>query len=136
MYKGRLVEQKDPRDTRRLADRILRMRIEVLAVQEVEHIGMLQSFNRDLLGGLYPHLALIEGNDQRLLDVGILSILPIGPVTTHQTAVHKDDPRERVFSRDLLQAEIRDNRGDKLFNVYNTHLKSHFVPYDEDPVEG
>lgn len=135
-FKGRLVEQKDPRDTRRLAKRILRTRIDVLAVQEVEHIGMLHSFNRKLLSGLYPHLALIEGNDQRLLDVGILSMLPIGPVTTHQTAVHKDDPRERVFSRDLLQAEIRDHRGDKLFNVYNTHLKSHYVPYDEDPVEG
>lgn len=136
MYMGRMVSQKDPRETRRLAKRIRSLNINVLAVQEVEHIGMLRSFNEKLLGGLYPHLALIEGNDKRLLDVGILSMLPIGPVTTHQTAVHNDKPEERVFSRDLLQAEIRDNRGNKLFNIYNTHLKSHFLPHNEDPNEG
>ncbi|MGH9833125.1 MAG: endonuclease/exonuclease/phosphatase family protein, partial [Blastocatellia bacterium] len=36
----------------------------------------------------------------------------------------------------LLQVEILANNGDKLFTVYNTHLKSHFVPFGEDPVQG
>ena len=51
-------------------------------------------------------------------------------------AEHPDSPKSRVFSRDLLQVEILDDNGDKLFNIYNTHLKSHFVPHGQDPAEG
>ena len=32
--------------------------------------------------------------------------------------------------------EIQNQNGDKLFNLYNTHLKSHFVPFGQDPVQG
>ena len=112
------------------------MNADVLAVQEVEHIEILKQFNRDNLNNLYPHVALVEGNDSRLIDVGILSKLPLGPITSHQTATHPEDPGRRVFGRDLLQVEILDAAGHKLFNLYNTHLKSHFVPVGEDPVAG
>ncbi|HUG82860.1 MAG TPA: endonuclease/exonuclease/phosphatase family protein [Bryobacterales bacterium] len=136
-FMGRLVRAKDPAGTADVARRIRDvMDADVLAVQEVEHIEILKRFNTDDLGGLYPHVALVEGNDQRLIDVGILSKLPIGTIISHQTAVHPDQPGRRVFSRDLLQVEILDNNGDKLFNLYNTHLKSHFVPFGEDPDQG
>lgn len=136
-FMGSLVRAKDDVDTDRIAARITDvMDADVLAVQEVEHIGILRRFNSENLGGLYPHVALIEGNDRRFIDVGILSKLPIGPITSHQTAVHPDVPDERVFGRDLLQVQILDNNGDKLFTIYNTHLKSHFVPFGEDPVQG
>ena len=104
--------------------------------QEVEHIEILKQFNREHLGGLYPYVVLVEGNDQRLIDVGLLSKFPIGPIGSHQAAVHPDDPTRRVFSRDLLQVEIQNQNGDKLFNIYNTHLKSHFVSFGQDPVQG
>ena len=68
--------------------------------------------------------------------MGILSKFPIGRIVSHQTAVHPVEPTRRVFSRDLLQVEILDNRGNKLFTIYNTHLKSHYVPFGEDPVQG
>ena len=136
-FMGRLVKQKDPEDTSVIADRILNaMDADVLAVQEVEHIEILKQFNRDQLGGLYDHVALIEGNDPRLIDVGVLSKLPIGAITSHQTATHPDDPGARVFGRDLLQVEILKPNGDRLFNLYNTHMKSHFVPHDQDQDEG
>jgi endonuclease/exonuclease/phosphatase family metal-dependent hydrolase len=136
-FMGRLVRAKDAAGTADIARRIRDvMDADVLAVQEVEHIEILKRFNTDHLGGLYRHVALVEGNDQRLIDVGILSKLPIGTIISHQTAVHPEDPGRRVFSRDLLQVEILDNNGDKLFNLYNTHLKSHFVPFGEDPDEG
>ncbi len=136
-FMGRLVRAKDQADTDAIARRITdAMNADVLAVQEVEHIGILKHFNQANLGGLYPHVALIEGNDQRLIDVGILSKLPLGAITSHQTAIHPDDPDRRVFGRDLLEVEILDNNGDKLFKLYNTHLKSHFVPFHEDQVEG
>ena len=134
---GRLVRAKDADDTTEIARRIREvMDVDVLAVQEVEHIEILKQFNRDHLGGLYQHVVLVEGNDQRLIDVGLLSKLPIGPIVSHQAAVHTDDPGRRVFSRDLLQVEIQNPNGDKLFNIYNTHLKSHFVPFGQDPVQG
>ncbi len=136
-FVGRLVHAKDPNDTIEVARRIRDvMNVDVLAVQEVEHIEVLKEFNRTQLNGLYPNVALIEGNDQRLIDVGVLSKLPIGAITSFQTATHPDEPGRRVFSRDLLKVEILRHNGDKLFNLYNTHLKSHFVPFGEDPVLG
>jgi len=135
-FMGHLVKAKDQDDTVTIADRIKLMNADVLAVQEVEHIQILKQFNHEHLDDLYPYIALIEGNDPRLIDVGILSKLPIGPIVSHQTAVHPEDPEKRVFGRDLLQVEILDHNRDKLFTLYNTHLKSHFVPFGEDPVQG
>lgn len=136
-FKGRLVKAKDARDTREIARRITQaIRADVLAVQEVEHIEILRQFNRKYLGGLYPHIGLIEGNDQRLIDVGVLSRLPLGAMVTHQHAVHPDDSNRPVFSRDLLQVEILDASRKKLFTLYNTHLKSHYVPFGLDPEQG
>jgi endonuclease/exonuclease/phosphatase family metal-dependent hydrolase len=136
-FMGRLVKCKDHEDTLTIADRILSMNVDVLAVQEVEHIEILKEFNRDYLDGLYEHIALIEGNDRRMIDVGVLSKLPLGPITSHQAAVHPDEPEARVFSRDLLQVEILNaRRSRKLFTLFNTHLKSHFVPYYQDQVAG
>jgi endonuclease/exonuclease/phosphatase family metal-dependent hydrolase len=135
-FMGRLVRAKDHAGTEAVARRIRAMDVDVLAVQEVEHIGILKRFNADYLGGLYPHVALIEGNDPRLIDVGLLSKLPLGAITSHQTATHPDDPGRRVFGRDLLAAEILSPAGDRLFTLYNTHLKSHYVPFGVDPEEG
>jgi exonuclease III len=136
-FMGRLVKGKNPSDTIEIARRIADvMNADVLAVQEVEHIEILKQFNREYLRNLYPHIALIEGNDQRLIDVGIMSKLPIGIIVSHQTATHPEKSNERVFSRDLLQVEILNDHGEKLFTFYNTHLKSQFVPYGTDPIQG
>jgi len=135
-FMGRLVRAKDQASTAEVARRILEMDVDVLAVQEVEHIEILRQFNRDHLGGLYRHVALIEGNDRRLIDVGVLSKLPLGAITSHQTATHPDDPVRPVFGRDLLEVEVLKANGNRLFTLYNNHLKSHFVPFGEDPVQG
>lgn len=136
-FKGRLVREKDPRATEAIAARIRDvMNADVLAVQEVEHIQILKDFNRSHLGGMYPHVALIEGNDPRMIDVGVMSKLPLGAITSHQTAIHPDDPNRPVFGRDLLQVEVLDDAGNRLLTLYNTHLKSHFVPFDQDPEAG
>lgn len=136
-FKGALVRAKDPVDTDRITARIKTMDVDVLAVQEVEHIGVLREFNRDQLGGMYPFQVLIKGNDPRFIDLAVLSKLPVGAVTSHQTAIHKDDPSEPVFGRDLQEVEIwSSGRTIKLFTLYNNHLKSHFVPHDQDQEEG
>jgi len=125
-FMGKLVKPKDEKTTRKIAERILAMDVDVLAVQEVEDIDILRDFNRRQLGGLYKHQVLIEGNDIRFIDVGLLSKLPVGAVSSHQAAEHADDPGKPVFSRDLLEVEIfNPERTKKLFTIYNTHLKSH-----------
>lgn len=136
-YMGRLVRGKPPRDRTTVANRIINMDLDVLAVQEVEDIDTLQRFARDDLGGLYRYQVLVEGNDPRLIDLGVLSKLPIGCITSWQQAVHPDNVTMPVFGRDLLEVEIfNPTRSRKLFTLYNNHLKSHYVPYDQDPVAG
>ena len=136
-YRGRLVKAKDAAGTQAIAERLRRLRIDVLAVQEAEDIDTLKQFNREQLGGLYPHVVLIEGNDPRLIDVGVMSMYPLGAVTSWQRATHSAAPDELVFGRDLLEVEVLNPaRSAKLFTLYNTHLKSHYVDFREDPVAG
>lgn len=127
-FKGRVVKGKSPAATEAIARRILEMNVDVLAVQEVENIEALRTFNGSQLSKLYKHTALIEGNDPRLIDVAIMSKLPLGSIVSHQTAPDPADTSRRVFGRDLLQVNIlNQTRKKKLFTVFNTHMKSNFV---------
>src|SRR3954471_7335278 len=96
-YEGRLVKGKPAAERKLIADRIKRMDLDVLAVQEVEDVDTLRQFVRDDLGGLYPHVVLLEGNDPRLIDVGLLSKLPLGGVTSWQHTPDPDDPGKPLF---------------------------------------
>jgi endonuclease/exonuclease/phosphatase family metal-dependent hydrolase len=131
-YMGKLVKAKNQNDTKKIAQRLLDIDIDVLAVQEVENVDILKEFNRDHLGGLYRHLVLVEGNDPRLIDVAVLSKLPIGAVTSFQTATHPSEQNKRVFGRDLLEVGIwNKSRTMRLFTLYNNHLKSHYGDADD-----
>lgn len=133
-YRGRLIKGKPKASREKIAARIAAMDLDVIAVQEVEDVDTLNQFAReDLAGAGYHHIVLVEGNDPRLIDVGLLSRLPIGAVTSWRHAVAPDSPAEPVFSRDLLEVEILNSgRTKRLLTLYNNHLKSHFVPFGED----
>lgn len=132
-YMGKLVKPKTPAERKLIADRVRAINVDVLAVQEVEDIGVLRQFALEDLSGMYPYQVLVEGNDQRLIDVGLLSRYPIGGVTSWRFAVHPDEPRDYIFSRDLLEVEILDpKRRNRLFTLFNTHLKSNYVRWGED----
>jgi hypothetical protein len=88
-YQGRLVKGKPDADRKLIAARIRRMDLDVLAVQEVEDVDTLRLFNRSDLGGMYSDVVLVEGNDPRLIDVGLVSKLPLAGVTSWQ---HAPDP--------------------------------------------
>ncbi len=135
-FRGRLVTGKREIDRQRIAERIRRIDLDVLAVQEVEDIDTLKRFNRQDLNGLYPNVVLIEGNDRRLIDVGLMSKLPIGGVRSWQTAVHPDESNRRIFSRDLLEVDIfNQTRSRRLFSIYNNHLKSKFNQFNDPAVD-
>lgn len=133
---GRLVKEKPAAERATLAARILAMELDVLAVQEVENIQVLEQFAREELGNRFPYQVLVEGNDRRLIDVGLLSRYPIGGVVSWRFARHHANPGSNVFSRDMAQVEILDAaRKKRLVTIFNHHLKSHFCSFREDPVE-
>jgi len=136
VFHNELVLPKPDEERRLIAQRILEMDLDVLAVQEVEDITILNQFVKEDLGGMYPYRVLVEGNDQRLIDVGLVSRLPVGAVTSWRHAEYPDRPGEPVFSRDLLEVEIlHPKTRQKLLTIFNNHLKSKLVMPGEDAVE-
>lgn len=137
-FNGNLIKPKAYNETVKIANTIKAMNVDVLAVQEVEDINILKQFNQYHLGSQgFEYVTLIEGNDPRLIDVGILSKYPVGGVTSWQHAWYENDQNnekeKKIFSRDLMQADIyNESRSKKLLTVFNTHLKSNFVSYNDD----
>jgi len=128
--RGKLLVSKPAADTDRIAERLLEPDVDVWVVQEVENVDVLREFNREQLNGAYQHVMVIDGNDStRFIDIGILSRRPIGGVTSYQRTFHPDVPSRPIFSRDLVEVEILDNRGRKVLTVFGTHLKSKFVDF-------
>jgi endonuclease/exonuclease/phosphatase family metal-dependent hydrolase len=136
-FQGRLVQAKPLAKRRQIADRIRAIDVDVLCVQEVEDTEALREFNvanhgDGELGGLYPHLTLIEGNDPRLIDVGVLSKRPLGSITSWQHTRHPEDPKERVFSRDLLEIDVLDPKLQRVvLKIFTTHPKSQVPPNEQ-----
>jgi endonuclease/exonuclease/phosphatase family metal-dependent hydrolase len=81
---------------------------DILATIEVDNRVAVQRFNVQLLpfvtAQAYPHIMVIDGNDERGIDVGVMTRFPIGTMRSHV-----DDFRNgtRVFSRDCPEYEIQ-----------------------------
>jgi predicted extracellular nuclease len=136
-FKGRLIHAKKEDAQKTLAKRIEELDVDVLAVQEVENLTALEDFVRylHLDDKGFHHLSLVEGNDDRFIDVGVISKLPLGSVTSWRHRTHSEDPGNTVFSRDLLQVEILDpGSGKPVLTVYVNHLKSQLAETPEDKV--
>jgi endonuclease/exonuclease/phosphatase family metal-dependent hydrolase len=139
-YDGRVVYKKKPEATAKIAERIKALDVDVLAVQEVESIEALDEFvdTHGLRAAGYRHLVLVEGNDDRLIDVGVISRLPVGAVVSWRHRTYKNRPREKpIFSRDLLQVEIfSPNRKQLLLTLYVNHLKSKLAKDEQERRDG
>jgi endonuclease/exonuclease/phosphatase family metal-dependent hydrolase len=128
---GRLLHAKSEKQQQAIAARIDQIGADVLAVQEVENRDALREFNQTYLAHPYQHEVLIEGNDPRFIDVGLLSRYPVANVTSHRFELHPDR-NTPIFGRDLLQVDIvNHSRKRRLFTVFVNHLKSKFVPFFE-----
>jgi len=132
---GRVVRPKPTRHIEALLTRTDRLNADVLAVQEVENIAALREFN-SRLDAPYRNVALLEGNDPRFIDVGVLSRLPIGSAISHRWVPDPTDPDRFLFSRDVIAVEILNHaRTAGVFTLWVGHLKSKFVdPRITDPV--
>ena len=133
---GLVVGPKPTRHLEALLTRTDRLNADVLAVQEVENIGALREFN-SILDAPYRFVVLIEANDPRFIDVGVLSRLPIGNAISHRWFPDPKNPSRFLFSRDVLAVKILNHaRTAEMFTLWVGHLKSKFVdPRITDPVE-
>jgi endonuclease/exonuclease/phosphatase family metal-dependent hydrolase len=94
----------------------------VLGLVEVEDRPSLLRFNRDLLGGLYRHVMLVDGNDDRGIDVAIMTRngFDIGSIRSN---VDRTDSKGIIFSRDCAEYEVRTPKG-AVIHVLVNHFKS------------
>lgn len=96
---------------------------DVLCAVEMEDRDTLQKAGSHALipkAKRYRHAMLIEGNDPRGIDVGLLSRHPITDIRSH---VDDRDGVGRVFSRDCLEARV-DLPGGRTLRFLLNHLKS------------
>ncbi|WP_432992917.1 endonuclease/exonuclease/phosphatase family protein [Dactylosporangium sp. CA-233914] len=131
-----IVEPVDETATRMTARVIGDVAADVLCLVEAEDRPALVRFNDELLGGRYAHAMLVDGNDPRGIDVGLLCT---EAVTIDWVRSHVDTPDpavagKRLFSRDCPVYKLKLPGGADLYLLLN-HLKSQsFAAGDPDPL--
>jgi endonuclease/exonuclease/phosphatase family metal-dependent hydrolase len=98
---------------------------DILAVVEAEDRIALTHFNQQLLkpiGAEYSEIMLIDGNDERGIDVGLLtkSSIQIGSVVSH---INDRQDNRPIFSRDCPEYTVRINDSTSILILIN-HFKS------------
>lgn len=116
------TEPVDERATRMTARAINDLGADILAVVEADDRPSLIRFNRQLLASRYRHIMLVDGNDERGIDVGIMTRtgFPIGKILSHVDAVDGDG---EIFSRDCCVYEVATPSGTRIQLLVN-HFKS------------
>src|SRR6185295_5520711 len=120
------VEQVNEKATRSTARVIKEIDADVLGVVEAESRPALVRFCKDVMpaveGTPYDHIMLIDGNDDRGIDVGLMTKKKFNIVSI---ASHVDDEDDDglIFSRDCAQFEIETANSNTLVVLAN-HFKS------------
>lgn len=95
---------------------------DIIGIVEAEDRPSLVRFNKELLGGLYRHIMLIDGNDERGIDVGIMMGNNF-EIKSIRSNVDTEDAVGTVFSRDCPQYEVITPSG-TVVHVLVNHFKS------------
>ncbi len=102
--------------------------VDILCTVEVDNRVALQRFNELLLrdfGGKYPHVMVIDGNDERGIDVGLLSRFPIVNMVSHVDDSYKTSQNKeyKIFSRDCPEYRVKVDDA-IVITILCNHLKS------------
>lgn len=129
-WAGSLELQDEPVDEiamRNTARVIHDLNADVLAVVEAESRPVLEQFNQQILkavgGQPLRHVMVIDGNDSRGIDVGLMTSnnYPIGLMRSHVD--DRDSKGNDIFSRDCPEYAIQLPSGQTMWVLVN-HLKS------------
>lgn len=96
---------------------------DILIVQEVENKNVLSKLvSKGLKGMGYQHIELLEGDDKRGIDVGVISRFPITRSTIHSLIING----QRIDTRGILEVEIQVE--DQIVVIFNNHWPSQGNP--------
>jgi len=113
-----------PEEKKLTALAIKAAKADVIALQEIESMEALRRFRSKYLGGRkkYPYILVIDGNDPRKIDVGVLSKYKIERIRTY---VNRYDPKRRsyFFARDCLECDVVISKNAKI-TLFINHFKS------------
>ena len=112
----------DEFSTRLTARVITDVSADIIGIVEAEDRPSLVRFNQEMLNSFYQHVMLIDGNDTRGIDVGVMARANF-EIDTIISNVDTIDGVGTVFSRDCPQYEIRTPTGVTIHVLVN-HFKS------------
>jgi len=95
---------------------------DIIGIVEAEDRPALARFNTEMLGGQYRHVMLVDGNDDRGIDVGIMTRNNFA-IESIRSNVDTEDAIGTIFSRDCPQYEVHTPNGTVLHLLVN-HFKS------------
>jgi endonuclease/exonuclease/phosphatase family metal-dependent hydrolase len=116
------TEAVDEVGTRTTARVIADIDADIIAIIEAENRPSLIRLNRELLDNQYEHVMLVDGNDERGIDVGIMTKKGF-EIESIRSNVDLKDRTGPVFSRDCAQYTIRTPSGEVVHVLVN-HFKS------------
>lgn len=110
---------------------------DIIALQEVENLDTLRNFNAEFLNNAFGHIFLIDGNDARGINVGLMIRAGLD-VKVLNLRTNMDDPEHGktvlrkvggvaegvLFSRDCLEVDLQVKGSDKVLTFLVNHLKS------------
>jgi endonuclease/exonuclease/phosphatase family metal-dependent hydrolase len=116
------TESVDERATRMTARVISDLNADIIGVVEADDRPSLVRFNRELLGSRYRHIMLVDGNDERGIDVGIMTRagFDIGGIRSN---VDAEDAEGEIFSRDCCEYQVTTPDNTRVHVLVN-HFKS------------
>lgn len=85
---------------------------DIVVLSEVEHADVVNELNDMELAGAYEHIAVIDGNDPRGIDVGVMSKIPLDEVISHKDDSFKKEGTQApnyIYSRDALELHLTFN---------------------------
>lgn len=102
---------------------------DILALQEIENLAILERLRTEYLAAAgYAPAILIEGSDQRGIDIAFLTRLDLVGTPVLHAIPFEDVPAERVAdTRGILEATFR-LPGDALLTGYAVHFPAPFHP--------
>ena len=101
---------------------------DIIALQEVENIGILERLRENYLRGLgYQPAVLVEGRDRRGIDVAFLSRLPVSGVALHDIPFSNTEESRVLDTRGILEATFELPDGEKLVG-FAVHFPAPFHP--------
>lgn len=107
---------------------------DILMLEEVENLPVLHQLNQSLPEAQYQTEILIEGDDRRGIDVGLLSRLPLAGEPKLHRIEFTPDPKnpqwKQPLTRGILQVPLKLPNGDKL-TVLGFHWPSQGAPVQE-----